>query len=252
MSKQAVVERLLRYGEKLSGEDGWYTDDPAADRFVRNNPNAWLFGVIFDQGDHFERAWKAPYLLKKRLGHFDMHRIARTSVGELQRKIRGQRPGEALLRYVRKMTLWVKRAAKKLVEEYGADASNIWKNCRTAPEVIERLDEFVGIGQKKAHMAARILYEDEGISFLRWRDINIGVDVHVKRVWKRAGLSKDLSVRGIMRAATELNPDYPGALDFPTWNIGSGWCHARRADCRGLRREDNKPCPLLKVCPKLG
>ncbi len=251
MSKQRIVERLVQYGKELYKDSGSYTDNRAADTFVRTNPNAWLFGVIFDQGIPYERAWAAPYALQGRLGHFNMLRIAEMPVDDLRRAVKGSAPGEALHRYVRKIPLWLKKTAAKLVKEYNSDASNIWRECRTAGEVIERLAEFPGVGQKKAHMAARILHEEEG-GFSRWSEINVAVDVHIKRVWKRVGLARDLSVAGIMRAATELKPDYPGELDYPTWIIGMGWCHASGADCRGKQREDRTPCPMLQVCPKIG
>jgi endonuclease III len=100
-------------------------------------------------------------------------------------------------------------------------------------------------------MAARILHE-EVKSFSRWSEINVAVDVHIKRVWKRAGIARDLTVAGIMRAAVELKPDYPGELDYPTWIIGMEWCHQRGADCQGEKRDDGDPCPLLRDCPKIG
>jgi len=180
-----------------------------------------------------------------------MRRIAKTPIAELRKAIKGINPGEALHRYIQKLPGWLKKAAAILVKEYGGDASNIWRNCRTAGEVIERLDEFPGIGKKKAHMAAWLLHEDKH-EFLHWSEINIPVDVHVKRVWKRTGLATDLSVVGIMRTAIDLKPDYPGELGYPTWTIGRGWCHASRADCRGERREDKGACPLLNVCPRIG
>lgn len=152
---------------------------------------------------------------------------------------------------MKKVPLWLKKAAAKLIRDYGGDASHIWRDCRTAGEVIERLDEFSGISQKKAHMAARILHEEE-VNFSRWGEINLAVDVHIRRVWKRAGLARDLSVAGIMRAATELKPDYPGELDYPTWIIGMEWCHSRGADCYGEQHEDGDSCPLLRLCPRNG
>src|SRR5437867_6507413 len=250
MSKNQIVERLVQMSKKALGGDS-YTDDKAADRFVCRNDNAWLFGVIFDQGVLYERAWKAPYVLKPRLGSLSMRRIAKTPIADLRRAIKGVNPGEALHRYVEKLRLWLKKAAAIVVKDYGGEASNIWRNCRTAGEVIERLDEFPGIGKKKAHMAARLLHEDKH-EFSRWSEINVPVDVHVKRVWKRTGLATDLSVVGIMHTASELKPNYPGELGYPTWTIGRGWCHARRADCRGERSEDKKPCPLFTFCPKIG
>ena len=78
------------------------------------------------------------------------------------------------------------------------------------------------------------------------------MDVHIKRVWKRAGLGGDLSVAGIMRAATELKPNYPVELGYPAWIIGMAWWHPRGADCWGEQHEDAKGCPLRGVCPKIG
>ncbi|MCQ8205435.1 hypothetical protein NP569_24410, partial [Vibrio parahaemolyticus] len=89
-------------------------------------------------------------------------------------------------------------------------------------------DDFPGIGSKKAHMAARELHEHE-CEFYRWDQINMAVDVHVRRVWKRAGLVRDTSTDTITAAATRLRPQYPGELDWPTWLIGMTWCHARGA-----------------------
>ena len=251
MSKQRILKRLVQYGRELDYAAGPYTTNRAADRFVCSDSNAWLFGVIFDQGIPYERAWEAPYILKRRLGHLNMRRIAKMQLSQLRKAVRGSAPGEALHRYVNNVPLWLKRAAAKLVRDYDGDASNIWGDCRTAGEVIERLDEFPGISQKKAHMATRILHEEK-VSFSRWSEINVAVDVHIKRVWKRAGLARDLSVAGIMRAAKELKPDYPGELDYPTWIIGMEWCHSRGADCHGEQQEGGDCCPLLRVCPKNG
>src|SRR5688572_19945679 len=174
MSKKEIVARLVQMSRKELAE-GSYTDDKAADRFVCRNDNAWLFGILFDQGIKYERAWKAPYALKQRLGHFSIRRIARMPNATLRRAVKGKVDGQALHRYVRKLPLWLKEAAAKLVREYDGDASNIWNRCRTAGEVIERLDEFLGISKKKAHMAAWLLHEDRH-EFSRWSEINVPVD----------------------------------------------------------------------------
>jgi len=163
-------------------------------------------GVIFGQSQDYERAWKAPYWLSRRMGHFSMARLSKTPVADIRRALR--RPvapddgAGVLVRYWRKMAPWVRGAAAKLVKEYEGDAAKVWQNCFTAGEVIERLDDFPGIGQKKAHMAARILHEDEEWGFLRWDQINVAVDVHVRRVW-------------------------------PTWMIGREWPRVLRPEpCR--------------------
>jgi endonuclease III len=159
---------------------------------------------------------------------------------ELRKAIKGSRNEKALHRFVNNVSSWIKAAAKKLVDEYRGDAENIWSDCRTAGEIIERLDEFKRVGKKKAHMAAAILRTYE-CPFTGFDQINMAVDVHVKRVWRRLGLVKTGDTREIHAKAAELHPEYPGALDAPTWLIGRAWCHAGNPDCHGARNEE--PCP---------
>ena len=222
--------------------------EEAAQRFTEQNYNAWLFGVIFDQQVKAELAWEAPYRLKRRLGTFSMRSISRMPLNTLRRAIKGRRPEKALHRYVNKMAVWLKEAARKLVDEYGGHAENIWSDCRTAGEVVARLSEFKGISQKKAHMAAAMIAtwnRFEGLDA-----VNVAVDVHVKRVWKRVGFVRTGTISEILETARRLHPRYPGALDSPTWQIGRRWCHAGRPDCRGTDAGD--PCPLVKLCPRRG
>ncbi len=245
-----MMDVILYYGRR--GSSGpVYTRNRPANRFVETNDNAFLFGVIFDQGIPAEKAWEAPYLLKQRLRHSSMKKLARSSIPKIRRALRGPTEGRGLQRFTTKVAQWLRTAARKLVNEYRGDAGNIWRDCSTAGEVIERLEAFRGIGQKKAHMAVRILHEGRGPHALaRWRDINVAVDVHVKRVFKRAGLVNTAVPGEILAAASRLHPRFPGQLDEATWSIGRNWCGPRRADCGGRRHAEGRPCPLHRVCPK--
>lgn len=89
MSKHHIIERLVQYGKELYKDEGSYTNNKDADRFVRKNSNAWLFGVIFDQGIPYERAWAAPFKMKQRLGHFSIKRIARRKLPNYGKQSRG-------------------------------------------------------------------------------------------------------------------------------------------------------------------
>lgn len=249
MSDRQVVDHLLRFGAYERRQTANSTDDwSRAERFWWENPTAFLFGLIFNQGIPYQQSQTAPYRLKCRLGHLNVRRIADTPVTELRHAIR-QAP--ALHRYIVKLPKWIKAAALKLVNDYHGRAENIWKGCLTAGEVIERLDDFPGIGQKKAHLAARLLHEDGDCGFYRWDQINMAVDVHVRRVWKRAGLVADTSIETITTTASRLHPSYPGELDLPTWLIGRTWCHERRPDCAGDYHDHRRGCPLRSVCPKV-
>jgi uncharacterized HhH-GPD family protein len=246
-NERRVTRCLLRYGKSLHG--GAYTGHKAANQLVSNNSTAFLFGVIFDQGIPFEKAWAAPYQLKQRLGHLNVAKIARAPVARLRLAIRGTKTQEALHRFTKKLPIWLKQTSRMLVADYDGDASNIWNKCLSAGEVIERLDDFPGIGPKKANMAARLLHEGEWCRLRRWNEINVAADVHVKRVWKRAGLVRNPSVSNIMQKAIELHAEYPAELDYPTWTIGTEWCHAKRPDCSGKKATAGRACPLIRCCP---
>ena len=62
------------------------------------------------------------------------------------------------------------------------------------------------------------------------------------RVFRRLGFIDNDSEKEAVRAARHLNPEFPGALDWPAWRIGNLWCHPTRPDCAR--------CPLTKDCPK--
>ena len=77
-SRQAVVNALLEYATVLRGSDnGDFTGGHAeANNLLWTNPFAFLLGVVFDQSVGAGQAWRAPYLLRQRLGHLDPARMA--------------------------------------------------------------------------------------------------------------------------------------------------------------------------------
>jgi uncharacterized HhH-GPD family protein len=213
--------------------------DPAANQFVISDPFAFLLGVIFDQGIAAERAWAAPYELKKRLGHLDPALIA---AGEDRVRAAVAQP-PMLHRFIEIVPSWVAQAGQIVVRKYGGDAAAIWNDNPTSRELFDRLDAFPGIGQKKAAMAVEILERDLGVPVRELSGGDIAYDVHVRRVFLRTGMAErdDLDhMRDVARAA---HPERPGALDFPAWLIGRQWCHAGHPDCG--------TCPITHACPKL-
>jgi len=238
----AVAEALLEYGthhtsaEKAIAVD--FTANPDANDLVRTDPFAFLCAVIFDQNVPAERAWLAPFLLRERLGYLDPSSIA-SADGAVRAAIQ-QEP--KLHRYVDKMPGRIVRAARRVLDRYGGDASTIWSDNPTADVLQKRFDDFVGIGQKKAAMAVEILERDLGVPVRNLERSDIAYDIHIRRVFLRARLA-DRDDRDLMiAAARQLHPARPGALDLPTWLIGRGWCHPGVPDCA--------TCPLTQVCPK--
>ena len=114
---------------------------------------------------------------------------------------------------------------------------------------------FDGVGPKSANMAVNILIRDFGIRLTRPMP-DIAVDTHVLRVFERLGLldrlehsqlrsTKDKQGLRLPLRARELNPEWPGELDWPAWHLGNKWCHAGRPPACG-------ECYMRSVCPRDG
>jgi uncharacterized HhH-GPD family protein len=218
---------------------GAFTDDASADALVRTSPEAFLIGVLFTQGVPAERAWAAPYLLRERLGHLDLRRLAveREAVEEAV-----ARP-PALHRFKHTVPGWISDAAQRLLDCWGGSAASIWADEPTAVELMERLARFQGIGRKKAAMAVELLTRVFGVRVRELEHGTVAYDTHVRRVFLRSGLVDRDTPADIDRAAAAAYPDAPGRLDLPAWLIGRQWCRPLGPDCDA--------CWLADECPRL-
>lgn len=244
VSDAPVALELVAFGDELAGQGaaqvgGTFTDLPGADALVKSSPEAFLLAVLFTQGVPAERAWAGPYLLRERLGHLDLRRLASERVAVDEAVCR--RP--ALHRFKHTMAGWISDAAARLLDCYGGDASRIWTRGSTALEVTERLTRFHGIGRKKAAMAVQILTRHFGAEIDGLERGTVAYDVQVRRVFLRTGLVDRDTPEEIEAAAARAFPAAPGRLDLPTWLVGRQWCHPRRPDCEA--------CRLGGACPRL-
>lgn len=239
----AVVAALLDHGVRLATKDASappaFTGDPEADRFVAEDPFAFLVAVISDQGIKAERAWRLPFELKRRLGFFDPERIA--AAGDELRRAFAARP--ALHRLVNTVPTWVQLAAKRVLDEYDGDAGAIWGDKPTAAELQRRLQGFVGISQKKAAMATEILERDLGVTVRDLSGSDVAYDVHLRRVFLRSGIAERDDLSHMVEAARKARAERPGSLDFPVWDIGRRWCRPTEPRCDA--------CVIGHVCPRL-
>jgi uncharacterized HhH-GPD family protein len=241
--RSAVAHALLTYAASYAAPEGEATEpltpDAEADAFVRSDSFAFLLGVIFDEGMPFERAWRAPLELHRRLGHLDPTTIA-DSPDTVALAVR-QPP--ALHRFTSTAATRVVDAAKRVSTEYRGDASRIWSDHPTARDLQTRLQAFNGIGQKKAAMAVELLERHLRVPITLMEGSDVAYDIHVRRVFLRTGLAARDDPQVVIAAARELHPDRPGALDDPAWRIGKQWCHASNPTCSS--------CALTDVCPRL-
>lgn len=238
-----MAAALVAFGEELAAAGAAqvgerFSDIPEADDLVKSSPNAFLLGVLFTQGITAERAWAGPWLLRQRLGHLDLRRLADEPAAVAEAFAR--KP--MLHRFKNTLPRWVSAAAARLLAEYGGDAARIWAPGSHVLEVTERLSAFPGIGRKKAAMAVEILTRHFGVHVEGMESGRVAYDVHVRRVFLRSGLAEEDTPDAIDAAASAACPRAPGTLDLPAWLVGREWCRPAKPACEA--------CPLGAACPR--
>ena len=240
----AVVHALLAHAATLAAQlrdtaIAQFTPSREANQLIHDDPFAFLLAVISDMGIPAERAWAIPYKLLERLGYLTPRQLAADPAAVTAAF--QQEP--QLHRFVNNVPSWLVQAAQIVLDKYHGDAASIWSDIPTAAVLRKRLEEFPGIGQKKAAMAVEILARDLGVKLRELTGSDIAYDVHVRRVFLRTGLAQRDQVDHMVTVARALYPERPGALDMPAWDVGRRWCRPANPDCL--------TCPLNTVCPRL-
>src|SRR5919204_4191063 len=109
-----------------------FTGNDEADELLAREPLALLIGFVLDQQVPLQRAFSAPYELRRRLGSLDAETIAGMDTGELER-VFSERP--ALHRFPGTMARRTQELCAALVSEYGGDAERIWSDVGDAKEL---------------------------------------------------------------------------------------------------------------------
>ena len=144
---------LVRMLDRLQAE-GTATKDPEADQFLRDEPNAVLLGLLYDQRVLAETAFTGPHKLRQRLGHLDMRRIAdmdRDAFAEVFVA------SPAVHRFTNKMVDLTQDVARLVADEHGGTAATIWAEGGAA-DVERRVRTLPGFGPQKAAKLKFCLY----------------------------------------------------------------------------------------------
>ena len=139
--------------DRLQAE-GTATKDPDADQFLRDEPNAVLLGLLYDQRVLAETAFTGPYKLNQRLGHLDLRRIADMDA-EAFAEVFKQPP--AVHRFTGTMADRTQQVARILADECDGSAANLWRDGSNA-EVEKRVRALPGFGPQKAAKLKFCLY----------------------------------------------------------------------------------------------
>ena len=145
---------LVRMMDRFKDE-GTLTGDADADAFLRTHPNAALLGLLYDQRVRAEYAFTGPERLYDRLGHLDFRRIAAFDEDAF-RTLFAEQP--AVHRFTNKMADTTQAVARRLADEYDADAARLWNDGADVQEVERRLRALPGFGEQKAAKIRFVLH----------------------------------------------------------------------------------------------
>lgn len=148
------LERLEWVAPLSEGLGVTLTDDPEADRFLAENPNALLLGVLFDSQYLTRKAFAVPLRLRERLGHLDMTMLACEDRQVLNDTF-SQKP--ALHRFPYKFAGMTQELARVVTSRYGGDSARIWTEAAGAEDLGQRLIDLPAFGEEKTNWTVGML-----------------------------------------------------------------------------------------------
>src|SRR3954454_19138658 len=134
----------------------WFTDDPEACKLLAHDPFALLVGFAIDQQVTVQKAFAGPLALKERAGTLDPKKLAQMDLLEIFSK------PPAIHRFPGSMAKRVQELARVVTDEYGGDASRIWKDADTA-ELRKRIGALPGYGEMKIKSLGAVLAKQFGV-----------------------------------------------------------------------------------------
>jgi len=135
----------------------WFTDDPKACELLAKDPFALLVGFAIDQQVPVPKAFAGPYVLKQRVGTLDPKKLAQMDLAEAFSTT------PAIHRFPGSMAKRVQELAHVVAEDYGGDASRIWRDASDSAELKKRIGSLPGFGDMKIKSLGAVLANQFGV-----------------------------------------------------------------------------------------
>jgi uncharacterized HhH-GPD family protein len=145
-----------------------WTGNAEADALVASDPLALLIGFCLDQQIPVEKAFTGPLDMQHRLGTLDARELAAIDPGRFEAAFR-ERP--AIHRFPSSMARRVQALCATVANDYGNDATAIWRDAKEAPELLRRLRGLPGFGEMKARIVLGVLVKHLGVKPSGWKDL---------------------------------------------------------------------------------
>jgi endonuclease III len=243
MEEHILVTLAKRQFLNAERETVHLVDEPEINAFlndIEQYPHAYVLACLMDRQIKAEKAWSIPFYIKEAVGSFTINALASNSLEFYQNLFMEK----GFHRFNRDMAEVFFSGVLRIKEEYCGDASKIWADNPSSAAVVYRFLQFKGCGIKIATMATNILARQFKIPLSDYYSIDISPDVHVDRVLKRIGLvNTGASREAIVYKARELNPEFPGIIDFSCWEIGRQFCKPQKPLC--------DQCPIYSQCKRV-
>ena len=221
-----------------------FVDDERQNKFLNdleNYPHAFVLACLMDRQIKAERAWVIPYAVFSELGSFEIS----TLKGKGREFYKQFFNDKKLHRFNDTQADIFYDGVCRIADKYDGKADKIWQNSPSSAKIVYEFLQFKGCGVKIATMAANILARQFKIKMSDFYSIDISPDVHIKRLMYRLGfVKKGATTDEIIYKARELNPKFPGLIDFACWKLGREFCDNNFKKCKCDK------CFMGDVCPR--
>ena len=135
----------------------YFTDSDEANELLASDPLALLIGFALDQQVPVQTAFSGPLKIKQRLGTLEIAHLDPVQVESAFR----EKP--AVHRFPGSMATRVQDLAALVEEDYGGDASRLWREASDADDLKKRISGLPGFGDMKIKALSAVLWKRFGV-----------------------------------------------------------------------------------------
>ena len=150
-----------------------FVDDDEADAFISEDALALLIGMVLDQQQTIEKAFRGPLDLVKRMGRepipgaLDAAEIAGMPAEEMKALFSIV---PALHRFPASNAARTQELCAHIVTEYDGNPSALWTTAENGVELFKRMNKVPGFGKRKARIFVAVVGKRLGIELVGWRE----------------------------------------------------------------------------------
>ena len=142
------------------------TGNQDADTLLNTDPLALLLGMLLDQQVPMEWAFRAPHVLRTRLGKLDVAGIVAAGPEALEAAFRSK---PALHRFPSSMAKRAYAMCEFLLENHPAGPMELWREVDNGEELYTRIRALPGYGDEKAKIFLALLAKRFGVRPDGWQ-----------------------------------------------------------------------------------